>query len=41
MSCNDGGAICALVCFIQDKFYQRSIKKINLALQKNEERGEE
>lgn len=36
-----GGAICALVCFIQDKLYQRSIQKINLALQKNEERGEE
>ena len=36
-----GGAIFAFVCCVQDKIYQRSIKKINLALQKNEERGEE
>ena len=36
-----GGVICALVCYIQDKIYQKSIKKINLALQKNEERDEE
>lgn len=36
-----GGAIFAFVCYVQDKIYQKSIKEINLALQKNEERGEE
>lgn len=36
-----GAVVYAIVCFIQDKLYQKSIRKINLALQKNEEREEE
>ncbi len=36
-----GAAIFVLVCYIQDKIYQKSIRDINSALQKNEQRGEE
>ncbi len=36
-----GAAICALVFYIQDKIYQKSIRDINRALQKNEQNGEE